>query len=81
MVVAFECPKRAWILLIGPHDDNDPGMDVYTELYALAGITTPPTARRTKPPCCHADGVAPFLADEVRELADRAVTIRNTRRA
>jgi hypothetical protein len=27
-------------------------MDVYSQLYELAGLTEPPTAERTKPPCC-----------------------------
>jgi len=28
VVVAFETPQRAWILLVGPHDDRDPVLNV-----------------------------------------------------
>lgn len=36
-VVAFEGPRRAWVLLVGPHDDEDPVLNVYAELYRLLG--------------------------------------------
>jgi len=32
-VVAFETPARAWVLLVGPHDHQDPVVNVYAELY------------------------------------------------
>jgi hypothetical protein len=35
VVVAFETPQRAWVLLVGPHDDADPSRNVYAELYEL----------------------------------------------
>jgi hypothetical protein len=35
VVVAFEAPHRAWILLVGRHDDQDPVLNVYAELYRL----------------------------------------------
>ena len=38
MVVAFSAPNAATILLVGPHDDRDPFMDVYSQLYELAGL-------------------------------------------
>ena len=37
VVVAFEEPDRAWILLVGRHDDQDPVLSVYAELYRLLG--------------------------------------------
>jgi hypothetical protein len=49
VVVAFESPTRAWILLVGPHDDQDPVLNVYTELYRLLGVETPNAAGRSKP--------------------------------
>ena len=59
----------ATILLGGPHDDRDPFMDVYSQLYELAGLTEPPTAERTKPPCCgEEDGKPPVPDSEL--LAD-----------
>jgi hypothetical protein len=38
VVVAFEEPRRAWILLVGQHDDRDPLLNVYAELYRLLGV-------------------------------------------
>lgn len=52
VVVAFESPHRAWILLVGPHDDDDQIMDIYTELYRLLGVDPRDAAGRLKPPCC-----------------------------
>jgi hypothetical protein len=41
VVVAFEGRHRAWILLIGRHDDQDPVLNVYAELYRLLGAKPP----------------------------------------
>jgi hypothetical protein len=69
VVVAFASHKVATILLIGPHDNQDPLIDVYSQLYELAGLTEPPTAERTKPPCCgEMDGKPPVPDSEL--LAD-----------
>jgi hypothetical protein len=47
-------------------------MDVYSQLYELAGLTEPPTAERTKPPCCgEEDGKPPVPDSEL--LADLVV--------
>ncbi len=54
VVVAFEGPRRAWILLVGRHDDQDPVPDAYAELYRLLGVDPPEGAGRDKPPCCDA---------------------------
>ena len=35
--VAFETPQRAWILLVSPHNDHDPVLNVYAEPYRLPG--------------------------------------------
>jgi len=79
VVVAFESADVAWVLLVGLHQDSDPGIDVYTELYSLAGFEAPPATKRTKPPCCDADGVAPLLAEGASELANRATKLRSRR--
>ena len=69
VVVAFSADNVATILLVGPHDDKDPFMDVYSQLYELAGLTEPPIAGRTKPPCCgEEDGKPPVPDSEL--LAD-----------
>jgi hypothetical protein len=66
VVVAFSAHNVATILLVGPHDDDDPFIDVYSQLYELAGLTKPPAAERTKPPCCDVeDGKPPFPDGEL----------------
>ena len=37
---------------VGPHDDDDQIMDIYTELYRLLGVDPRDAAGRLKPPCC-----------------------------
>jgi hypothetical protein len=63
VVVAFSAHNVATILLVGPHDDQDPFMDVYSQLYELAGLTEPPAAERTKPPCCEVEDGKPPIPD------------------
>jgi len=58
VVVAFESKAAATILLVGPHSD-DPSVDVYGQLYALAAVEQAPSAPRRKPPCCDSDGMPP----------------------
>ena len=71
VVVAFTADE-AWVVLVGLHD-GDPGMNVYAELYALAGASPPDGAGRAKPSCCGPDGAAPELDDDaVQDLVDRA---------
>ncbi len=82
VVVAFETPRRAWILLVGPHDGHDPILNVYAELYRMAGAEPRPDAGRSKPPCCDpSDGLPPVLGDALTEILDRAAMLRRTRRA
>ena len=79
VIVAFADAATVWVLLIGPHDDKDPGIDIYTELYRLVGFTPPQTERRTKPPCCDEGGIAPYLTDQAESLVERATMLRRTR--
>ena len=80
VVVAFESPRRACILLIGPHD-TDPGRDVYAELYALLGTALPDGAGRSKPPCCGEDGTPPpNFGDTIADLIIRSAGRRGPRR-
>lgn len=82
VVVAFETPQRAWVLLVGPHDDRDPVLNVYAELYRLLGIEPPPDAGRDKPPCCDETAdLPPVLGDTLSEILDRAARLRRTRRS
>ena len=68
VIVAFATPDHAVVLLVGPHDDSDPGIDVYTQLYDLMGIPIP-QGPRDKPPCCGTDG-PPLWGEETELLAD-----------
>ena len=82
VVVAFETPQRAWILLVGPHDDQDPVLNVYAELYRLLDTEPPPEAGRDKPPCCDETAdLPPVLGDTLSEILDRAARLRRTRRS
>jgi hypothetical protein len=80
VVVAFERPRKAWILLVGPHDDEDPLLNVYAELYRLVGVEPLPDSGRDKPPCCNTPGGQPrVLGDALAEILDRAAKLRKTR--
>jgi len=74
VVVAFPAVDQAWILLVAPHRDDDPGRNVYDLLYQLAGVTPPEQARRTKPPCCdeQTSTPPPIAATELDTLVDSA---------
>lgn len=75
VVTAFETADRAWVLLVGPHDEHDPQIDVYTELWALLGVAVP-VGERTKPPCCGSDNAAPVLEVQLANEIIYAVTKR-----
>lgn len=80
VIVAFPSPRRAAIVLIGQHLDRVPELDVYRQLYELAGITTPSSAQRGKPPCCGSDDAAPEWAAELDDLVQRAHEVAGSRR-
>ena len=81
VVVAFESPQRACVLLVGPHDSADPGLDMYAQVYALLGTGSPAGANRTKPPCCNDDGQPPSgLGDDLADLIISAAKQRRRRR-
>lgn len=72
VVVAFTAEDEAIIVIVGPHDDDDPHNDVYTLLYELAGLERPPQGERSKPPCCSTEEGLPPLSDQ--SLADDLVS-------
>lgn len=81
VVVAFETAVRAWVLLVGPHDNKDPILNVYSELYRLIGVDPPDNAGRDKPPCCEEpEERPPVLGTAVTEILERAERLRRTRR-
>jgi hypothetical protein len=81
VVVAFEEQQRAWILLAARHDDQDPVLNVYAELYRLLAVEPPDSAGRDKPPCWEeSTDLPPVLGAAVTELTERAAKVRRTRR-
>src|SRR5260370_37712407 len=79
VIAAFETPERAWILLVGPHDDNDPILNVYAELYRLLGAEPEPGAGRDKPPCCDEAERRQAAGDALTVVLDHAAEERTTR--
>jgi hypothetical protein len=66
---------------VGRHDDQDPVLNVYAELYRLLGAEPPDGAGRDKPPCCDADtDLPPVLGAAVDEFVERAAEVRRPRR-
>lgn len=73
VVIAFESNERAWVLLVGVHRSDDPGVDFYESLYRLVGARPPAEERRRKPPCCdHTEQPPTFDEETIGELVDRA---------
>ena len=81
VVVAFEGQQRAWIVLAGRHDDQDPVLNVDAGLYRLLGVEPPDGAGGDKSPCCdQSTDLPPVLGAAVNEFVDRAAKVRRTRR-
>jgi len=81
VVVGFESPQLAWILLVGPHDERDPALDIYAELYHLLGTEPPDAAGRAKPPCCdEIEQLPPSLGAYLDDIVARARQLRRSRR-
>jgi hypothetical protein len=72
VIVAFESTEVAYVVLVGNHDDSRPPLDVYQQLYVLAGHEPPDQARRDKPPCCDTEtGKPPMDSGSLDELLAR----------
>jgi hypothetical protein len=70
MLILFPASSEVAILLVGPHERENPDLDVYRRLYALLGVSVPDDEHR-KPACCDDDGQAPVDPDLVDEITDR----------
>ncbi|MBV8932307.1 MAG: hypothetical protein JOZ47_23400 [Kutzneria sp.] len=79
VVVAFQTAARATVLLIGPHLGDEPDVNVYDQLYELAGIPRP-TTKRAKPSCCDPGGLPPDWTPELEDLVIRAEKLARPRR-
>lgn len=74
MVIAFPDEEEVAILLVGPHDETNPEVNVYTRLYESLNIEVPAGERR-KPPCC-SDGQPPVDAELVDNFLDGSKKLR-----
>src|SRR5664279_2803647 len=61
MLLMFPAADEVAILLVGPHERENPEINVYTRLYEALGIGVPHVEHR-RPPCCAA-GQPPVDAD------------------
>ncbi|MFC0439637.1 hypothetical protein [Kutzneria buriramensis] len=69
VVVAFLSREEALIIALGPHDETDRRMNIYSFVYQAAECDVP-TGKRTKPSCCDTDGFPPVDAELAERLAD-----------
>jgi hypothetical protein len=67
VIVAFESAEVAYVVLVGNHDDQHPPLDVYRQLYTLAGHEPSAQAGRDKPPCCDTESGEPPVNGELLE--------------
>lgn len=75
VVVAFTEVDQAWVLLVAPHVDDDPGRNVYDLLYQLSGAHLEDQTRRSKPPCCDTNDEPPSIP-----TGDALALVANARR-
>ena len=60
LLSAFPAPGEIWVLLIGPHEDQNPNVDVYRSLYRALGLDDYPPGNPEHPDdCCLEDGYPP----------------------
>jgi hypothetical protein len=78
MLVFFPSPEEVAILLVGPHERENPELDAYRRLYALLGVDVPDDEHR-RPPCCE-KGEAPIDPDLLERITDRARELARSQR-
>lgn len=80
VLVFFPAENQVAILLVGPHDRENPQLDAYARLYRLLGVEVPDDEHR-RPPCC-ADDQPPVDPDLLDRAIDRTKLLtRDKRRA
>lgn len=79
VIVGFESAEVVYVLLVGKHDRERPPMDVYQQLYELAGHEPSDQAGRDKPPCCDAETGEPPV--DAALLGELLITMRRFRAA
>jgi len=77
MLLFFPGPKEVAILLVGPHERENPEIDAYRRLYELLGVDVPEDERR-RPPCCD-DNRPPVDADLLERITARTKELARAR--
>jgi hypothetical protein len=79
MLLLFPAAQEVAILLVGPHERENPDVDVYRRLYRLLGVDVPDDEHR-RPPCC-GDGQPPVDPELLDRIIDRTKELARGRRA
>lgn len=78
MLVFFPAEDQVSILLVGPHDRENPQVDVYMRLYELLELEAPDDEHR-RPSCCE-DGQPPVDAELLERVIDRTKELTRSQR-
>jgi hypothetical protein len=68
MVLSFPASDEVAIVLVGPHERENPDLDIYMRLYAALGIEVPDAEHR-RPACC-CDGAPPVHAESFEQILE-----------
>ena len=78
MVMLFPAADEVAVLLVGPHERENPDLDVYLRLYGALGVEVPDDEHR-RPACCE-DGHPPVDPELLERLIDRTKELTQQRR-
>lgn len=78
MVLLFPAEDEVTVLLVGPHERENPDLDVYRRLYEALGVEVPDDEHR-RPACCE-DGHPPVDPELLGRLIDRTKELTQQRR-
>jgi len=78
MVLLFPADDEVAVLLVGPHERENPGLDVYRRLYEALGVEVPDDEHR-RPACCE-DGQPPVDPKLLERLLDRTKELTQQKR-
>ena len=78
MVLLFPTEDEVAVLRVGPHERENPDLDVYRRLYEALGVEVPDDEHR-RPACCE-DGQPPVDPESLERLIDRTRELTQQRR-
>lgn len=78
MVLLFPVEDEVAVLLVGPHERENPGLDIYRRLYEALGVEVPDDEHR-RPACCE-DGQPPVDPEVLEHLIDRTKELKRQKR-